>query len=71
MGSCEDYLGIPKIEPPKMTPITTLRKLGDYGEVPFFGSFRGSGNYVRIIWGLCEGYIGIILGSCEGYVMIP
>ena len=26
-----------------MTPITTLGKLGDYWEVPFFGSFRGSG----------------------------
>ena len=30
------------MEPPKMTPITTLRKLGDYWEVHFFGSFRGS-----------------------------
>ena len=56
MGSCKDYLGIPKIEPPKMTPITTLRKLGDYGEVPFFGSYRGLGTmlgsygvYVKVI----------------------
>ena len=28
---------------PKMTPITTLRKLEDFWEVPFFGFFRGSG----------------------------
>ena len=25
------------MEPPKMTPITTLGKLGDYWEVPFLG----------------------------------
>ena len=34
---------IQKMEPPKYEPITTLGKLGDYWEVPFFGSFRGSG----------------------------
>ena len=31
------------MEPPKITPITTLGKLGEYWEVRFFGSFRGSG----------------------------
>ena len=31
------------MEPLKMTLMTTLGKLGDYWEVPFFGSFRGSG----------------------------
>ena len=34
-------LRIPKKEAPKMTPITTLEKLGDNGEVPFFA--RGLG----------------------------
>ena len=38
-----DPLKDPKMEPPKATPITTAGKLGDYREVPFFGSFRGSG----------------------------
>ena len=34
---------IQKMDPPKMIPITTLGKLGDYREVPCLGSFRGSG----------------------------
>ena len=36
------------MEPPKMTPFTTLGKLGDCWEVPFFGSFRGSGTIAHI-----------------------
>ena len=39
---------IQKMEPPKITLITTLGKLADYLEVPFFGSFRGSGDSVKI-----------------------
>ena len=31
------------METPKMTLITTLGKLGHHWEVPFFGSFKGSG----------------------------
>ena len=34
--------------PPQYEPITTLGKLGDYSGVPFFGSFRGSGNMTGI-----------------------
>ena len=36
-----DPLKDPTMEPPKMSPITTLGKLGDYWEVPFSGSLRG------------------------------
>ena len=32
-----------------MTPITTLEKLGDVWEVPFLGSFRGSGNLLHLV----------------------
>ena len=34
-----DPLNDPKDGTSKMTPIATLAKLGDYWEVPFFGSF--------------------------------
>ena len=34
------------MEPPKHDPITTLGNLRDYREVPFFGSFKGSGSLV-------------------------
>ena len=35
---------IQNMEPPKMTLITTLGKLGDYWEVPFVGSSGGLGH---------------------------
>ena len=49
-----DPLKDAKMEPTQYEPTTTLEKLGDYKGVPFFGSFRGSGN----LEGLHAGFRG-------------
>ena len=41
-GGYADPSKDPKNGIPKITPITTLGKLGDSWEAPFFGTFRGA-----------------------------
>ena len=54
-----------------MTPVTTLGKLGNHREVPFLGSFTGSGSYSRLeaswILRVCKNGVGPLLtNSHEG-----
>ena len=41
------------MELPQYEPITTLEQLGELQGVPFFGSFRGSGEFVDPSAGRC------------------